>query len=531
MRVSLLLVAALVAAPALAADKPEPSAVARRIDHHVGAKLAAAKVPPAPLADDAMFLRRTYLLLVGRIPMPSEVHAFLEDTDPARRAKVIDRLLASPAYANHFTTVWRGWLLPEALTSFEVAALTPAFEVWLRKQLVANVAYDKLVTELLTVPVAQPRNRPAPPINPEDQTPFGIRGGPLVFYYAKEAKAENLAAATARLFLGVQLDCAQCHDHPFAKWSRDQFWGLAGFFAGIEQTQPNNFFGPLREVLDRREMLIPNTDRVVQATFLDDKEPEWKARTSGRVTLAEWITAKNNEFFARATANRVWWYVFGTGLYEPVDDFTDEHLPSHPEMLDELAKAFADSGFDLKFLLKAILLSETYQRDSAMTAPGQTDPRLFARFPVQGMTPEQLYDSLSLIASAGQEPAGGAYLQNPGSPKRQFVDKFNLIGGKTESPSSILQALTLMNGELVNVATQPGQSRPVGVVTSLPGLTDEERVDVLYLTALGRRPKPAELERALKHVRAGEASPENLKRRYGDLLWALLNTAEFRTNH
>src|SRR5262249_5716968 len=236
-------------------------------------------------------------------------------------------------------------------------------------------------------------------------------------YYAKEAKPENLAAATARLFLGVQLDCAQCHDHPFAKWSRDQFWGLAGFFAGIETTQPNAFFAPLREVFDRRELVIPNTDRVVQATFLDDQEPDWKPRTSSRVTLAEWITNKENAFFARATANRMWGYIFGTGVYEPVDDFTDEHRPSHPEMLDELAKAFADSGFDLKFLLRAILLSDTYQRDSALTEPGQTDPRLYARFPVQGMTPEQLYDSLTLISRAGQEGPGGFYLQNPGAGK------------------------------------------------------------------------------------------------------------------
>src|SRR5262249_15270553 len=152
-------------------------------------------------------------------------------------------------------------------------SLTPAFEAWLRKQLVANVGYDKLVTELLTIPVARPRNRPSPTSGEEEV--FGT-GGPIAFYYAKEAKAENLAAATARLFLGVQLDCAQCHDPPFARWSRDQFWGLAGFFAGIERTQPTNFFGPLREVFDRRELLIPNTDRVVQATFLDDKEPDWK---------------------------------------------------------------------------------------------------------------------------------------------------------------------------------------------------------------------------------------------------------------
>src|SRR5262249_30707354 len=160
---------------------------------------------------------------------------------------------------------------------------------------------------------------------------------------------------------------------------------------------------------------------------------------------------------------------------------------SHPELLDELARDFADSGFDLQFLLRAILLSETYQRASAMTDPGQADKRLFARFPVQAMTPEQLYDSLTLVASAGQEPPGGAFLANPGSPKRQFLDKFAIIGAKTDSTTSILQALTLMNGEIVNIATEPGQSRPVQVVVGLPGLTDEERVEILYLTALSRK--------------------------------------------
>src|SRR5207249_922086 len=186
------------------------------------------------------FLRRTYLVLVGRIPMPSEVHAFLEDPDPQKRAKVIDRLLDSPGYANHFTTLWRGWMLPEAATSIEAAALAQPFEAWLRTRLAENVGYDRLVTELLTFPVNPPR------------------------------------------------------------------------------TQTNSFFGPLREVFARRELVIPNTDRVVQATFLDDKEPEWRPRTSSRVTLAEWVTAKDNPFFARATVNRVWGEVFGTGIYEPV---------------------------------------------------------------------------------------------------------------------------------------------------------------------------------------------------------------------
>jgi hypothetical protein len=525
MRWHLTLLAVLIGSPVLAADRPDPAALAKRIDHHVAAKLSGAGVPPTPAADDATFLRRTYLLLAGRIPMPSEVYTFLEDRDPDKRSKVIDRLLASPAYANHFTAIWRGWLLPEAMTRYEIAAMAPGFDAWLRKKLVENTPLDKFVTELLTTSVAPPRSGGGQFLAPPDDV-FGGQG-PLAFYYAKDAKPENLAAATARVFMGVQIECAQCHDHPFAKWSRDQFWGMAAFFAGVEKVQPNADFGPLREVLDRRELAIPNSDRVLQATFLDDTEPEWKPGTSSRATLAAWITARNNPFFARAGVNRMWGYVFGTGIVDPFDDFNDENQPSHPELLDEMAKAFAASEYDLRFLLKAILLSATYQRDSVLADAKQENPRLFARFPVQALTPEQLYDSLSLIASAGQEPAG-QYLINPGSPKRQFLDKFAIVGSKTEAPTSILQSLTLMNGELVAIATDPDKSRPVMVVVGLPGLTDEDRVEILYLTALGRKPKPAEMDRALRHVRA---DPTNPKKRYGDLLWALLNSAEFRTNH
>ena len=517
------------AAPAFAADKPAPAALAKRIDHHVGEKLAAAKVKPAPVADDATFLRRTYLLLVGRVPLASEVYAFLEDTDPAKRAKLVDRLLATPGYANNFAAVWRAWLLPEAITRFEVAAGVPGFEGWLRQRFADDVPYDKFVTELLTTSMTPPPPEPSPFGNVSFYDPYGGGGrSPLPFYMAKDAKPENLAAATARMFLGVQLDCAQCHNHPFARWSRDQFWELAGFFGGIEKTQPMNDFGPLREVLDRRELPIPNTELVVQAAFLDGREPVWKPRTSGRVTLAEWITAKDNPYFARATVNRVWAYVFGTGIVEPVDDFTDENKPSHPELLAELAVAFRDSGFDLKFLVRTILLSDTYARESAQTESGQADPRLFARFPVQGLTPEQLYDSLAQVASNGQEAPGGGYLANQGTGKREFVDKFALIGGKNEAPTSILQSLTLMNGQLVRLATEPGESKPVGAAVGLPGLTDEERVEILYYTALGRKPKSAELERALRHV---QGDPKAAKKKYGDLLWALLNSAEFRTNH
>jgi hypothetical protein len=502
------------ALPAAAADRPDPAALAATIDRHVRAGLTAARVPPAPPADDATFFRRVNLALAGRVPVPSEVRAFLADRDPGKRAKAIDRLLLSAASANHFTTVWRSWLLPEAVTSPEVANQVPGFEAWLRNRVAANTPYDRLVTELLTFPLSG--RQQAVRGQEADAT-----ANPLAFYVAKDGKPENLAAATSRLFLGVQLECAQCHNHPTAAWTREQFWGLAAFYGGIDRPTPG---GGVRELLDRRELPIPNTDRTAPATFLDDTEPEWRFKKSPRVTLAAWVTARDNPFFAKAAVNRVWGYLFGVGIVDPVDDFHEQNPPSHPKLLDDLAAAFVESGYDLRFLVRAICLSETYQRASGVTDPGHRDVRLFARFPVQGLSPEQLYDSLSVVIGTPLEGPGGGYLVN-GGPRRQFLDLFNPVGKKTDTQTTIIQALALMNGDLVGTATRLDSSRTLAAVVELPGLSPAERVEALYLAALSRPPRPDEAERVLKHVTGG--GPE----RYADVLWALLNGVEFRTNH
>ena len=498
---------------------PDPAALAAVIDERVAEGLKAYGVPAAPRADDAAFFRRVTLILAGRIPAPSEVRLFLADTDLAKRSKVVDKLLASAAYANHMTTIWRGWLLPEAATDPQIANAVPGFEAWLRGRIRAEVPFDRFVTELLTMPLGRGAAR-----GPDMDDPDGATN-PLAFYTAKLGKPENLAAATSRLFMGVQLECAQCHDHPFSKWSRDQFWGLAAFYAGVEQ-QNNG----LREVLDRRELSIPGADRTVPATFLDDTEPEWQFKKSPRVTLAAWLTARDNPFFARAAVNRLWGLVFGVGLVDPIDDFNDQNKPSHPELLDALAKAFVDSGYDVKFVLRAILASDTFQRSSATTHAGQKDVRLYARFPVQGLTPEQLYDSISVaIGTRAEAGPAGLDFPNAGSPRRQFMETFALTGRKTESPTTIIQALTLMNGGLVGAATTVESSRTLAAVVELPGLTPAERIEALYLAALSRAPKADELKRATEHVSTGGTG--EAKARYADVFWALLNGVEFRTNH
>jgi hypothetical protein len=505
------------------AAKPDPVALAAIIDARIGEQHKTHGVPAAPRSDDATFFRRAHLVLAGRIPVPSEVRLFLADADPAKRSKAIDRLLASPAYVNHMTTTWRAWLLPEAATDPQIAGAAPGFEAWLRSRIQAGMPFDKFVTELLTVPLD---GRAAIALGP-NATDSDAALNPLAFYLAKQGKPENLAAATSRIFMGVQLECAQCHDHPFSKWSRDQFWGLAAFYAGVTQ---QNGGGGLREALDRRELSIPGADRTVPATFLDSSEPEWQFKKSPRVTLAAWLTAGDNPFFARAAVNRLWGFLFGVGLVDPIDDFNEQNKPSHPELLDALARAFVDSGYDVRFMLRAIALSDTFQRSSATTHPGQKDARRYARYPVQGMTPEQLFDSLSVAVGTRLEGPGAAEaFQNPGSARRQFQEIFGLSSRRTETPTTIIQALLLMNGSLVGGATTVEASRTLAAVVELPDLTPSERIEALYLAVLGRMPKADELKRAVAHVETGPTG--EVKGRYADVLWALLNGVEFRTIH
>lgn len=503
--------------PAVGGERPrlDPAALAKEIDRRVNEKLKAQQVSPAPRADDATFFRRINLALAGRIPAPAEVRTFLADSSPDKRAKAIDRLLNSAEFASHLTTSWRSWLIPEAATNPDIANTVQEFEAWLNGRIRAEASLDKIAAELLTYPLD---GRQVPGQSPNDGTT-----GPLVFYRAKEAKPENLAAATARVFLGVRLECAQCHNHPFARWKKEQFWGLAAFFAGVEQQSG----GGLRETLGRRELLLPNSDQAAPATFLDDREPEWQYKKSPRVTLAAWLTTSENPFFARAMANRFWWWLFGVGLVEAVDDFHDQNPPSHPELLDELARALAQSGFDTKYLLRAICLSDTFGRASTVADREHQDVRLFAHFALRALSPEQLYDSLALAIGSPPEKQEATDRQRADNGRRrQFLETFASSEQPTAAPTSILQALTLMNGELVNSASK-GQT--FDALMARPDLKPAERVEALYLAVLSRPPQQRELQRALRHIETGGA--DQVKARYGDVFWALLNSLEFRTNH
>jgi hypothetical protein len=390
----------------------------------------------------------------------------------------------------------------------------PGFEAWLRLKFRANAPYDKLVRELLISPISADPQAPEPVLR--DPT----KPNALAFFAVKDAKAENLAAATARVFLGVQIECAQCHDHLFGRWERNQFWQTAAFFAGVER-HGDNVFAPVSDAR-RREITIPNTKRTQPATFLDGTEPKWAADANPRAVLAAWVTTKENPFFAKATANRVWGHLLGRGIVDPVDDFSEANKPSHPELLDDLAKALADADFDLKFLIRAACRTKAYQRTSAKTHASQDDPRLFARMAVKGTTGEQLFDSLAV--ATGYREAGGRT-----TARDRFLTQFALRGHATEPETSITQALALMNGRFLNLVTSCEGSPTLVAVCETPGMTTPERIEALYLAALSRKPTAKERDRMVKFVADGgtDRTAEHLS----DVFWVLLNSAEFRLNH
>jgi hypothetical protein len=502
--------------------------LAARIDEHIQAVWARSGVRGVEPADDAVWLRRVTLDVTGKIPSVTQARQFLADSSSDKRRQAVERLLDSPGYANHMTNIWRDLLVPEANSDFQRRFLMITMERWLLQQFGDNAPWDRMARELVTFPMP----------GRENQMSFNnIYSGngkpmPLAFYIAKEGKPEELAAHISRLFLGVRIECAQCHDHPFGKWKREEFWGQAAFFAGVGRPRGADQFFDFRfsEVLDRRELAIPNTDRVARARFLDGQEPRWKFKTSARVTLADWMTAPENPFFARAAVNRLWAQFFGIGLVDPVDDMNNDlHPASHPELLDELAREFVTHKFDLKHMIRAITLSRTYQQTSR-TGPTPPDLRLFARMPVKGLTADQVYDSLVTATGIRDGMSRQNRIYNFNTPRQEIMDKFASQERPTDYQTSIPQVLTLMNNRFIADACNPARGTILGAVTASSFMSTEGQIETLYLAVLSRKPRPEELSKLQRYVEAGGTSG-NSKKALSDVYWALLNSPEFLFNH
>ncbi|MCA9086765.1 MAG: DUF1553 domain-containing protein [Planctomycetaceae bacterium] len=499
-------------------------AVSAAIDALFEKAWAAAEVTPSEIAGDDEFLRRVYLDLAGRIPGVSEIRDFRDSTSTEKRQEIVRELLDSPAYVRNMTTVLRNALIPQASSQPEFRGVIPGFEAWLWKRVSENVSYDKIAREIITTDLNNSRGNA-----------LSSTTSPDAFFVVRELKPENLAAGTARAFLGVRLDCAQCHNHPFDSWSQKQFWSLAAFYGGFAAAGSADGDVPvgaaMEERTDVRSIAIPGTGDVVPAMYLNGVEPDWSKDGSGpRQRLAEWVVAKDNPYFADMAVNRMWAQFFGRGLVDPVDDFSVNNPASHPAVLQLLAEDFAANDFDLQRLVRIITGTRVYQRSSRQTHESQREPADFARAALRGLTPEQLFDSLA-EATGYYQPyrSENPFVIDTNSPRGRFLDQFR---DSAESPldreTTILQALTMMNGRFVDEATSLEESRTLRSILEFPAMPTEQKVETLFLASVSRSPTAEEQTRL--HALLDEDSDSSAEI-LSDIFWALLNSSEFLLNH
>jgi hypothetical protein len=493
----------------------------QRVDDELVTLWQANGIRPVGPATDAEFMRRVYLDLTGRIPSVSEVQEFLEDSSPDRREKLVDRLLEHHDHATHLAAIWRTILLPDTVDLSRLGG-AGKFDEWLAEQFAVNKPYEQIVRDLL---LAEGRVS---------------ESGPLLFYAALKLEPEELAARTSRAFLGVRMECAQCHDHFFdSSITQQDFWSFAAFFARISRPRGKmEMTSPVLAVRDNQhgEVTIPDTDEVVPPR-LPMSTVEVKDDANGparREQLVDWLTSKNNGHFARATVNRVWAHLFGRGLVEPVDDMRPDNKPIAPAVLDTLSRDFAASGFDLRRLLRALVLTQTYQLSSRSEDSDPSRTLHFAQMNMKSLTADQLYDCIAVATRqatmSGSRNDALGLMRFDDMSRAAFIEKFRAPAGQvTDYHAGIPQALTLMHGGLIHSATDMASS---GLLKSLaaPFFTNDQRLDTLFVSTLSRYPTDRERELMVKPIAAATSTSER-QQALGDVLWALLNSAEFTFNH
>lgn len=502
-------------------------AVAQLVDGILQQSWQAEIVTPAAPATDEEFIRRLYLDLAGRIPAVSEAREFLADKSPNKRSAVVEQLLNSPGFVRHFTTVLRNALIPQAASQPQFRSLIPGFDAWLWEHIAKGSSYDTIVRSII-----------ASELNLNNGPALASTTSPDAFFAVRELKPENLAAGTSRAFLGVRLDCAQCHDHPFDKWTQHQFWNMAAFYSGFSRPEDEDEANPammnITEQTASRSIKMPGADEMIPAVFLTGTQPEWEQQgdRSPRQILADWIVDENNPWFAKMAVNRMWAQFFGRGIVDPVDDFSDINPPSHPEVLQLLADDFVAHDYDLKRLVRVIAATQAYQLSGRQTHESQTEPAHFARAVLRGLTPEQFFDSLAEAVGFYQPfRSDNPFVVDTNSPRARFLDLFR---DSAESPlereTTILQALAMMNGEFIDNATSLEDSRTLKAVVDFPAMTRDEKLNTLFLAALSRSPTAAEQQRFGDYLKSGGVENDE-RAAMADVFWVLLNSSEFLLNH
>lgn len=500
------------------------------VDPHVFAQWKKLGLPPSEECDDSTFIRRVTVDLCGRLPTLEETTQFIQDGDKNKHEKLIDRLLASKDYAFYFANKWSSILRNRRKDEKADPEPNAAFHAWLVKTLHENKPYSEMVRGVLTASGEE------------------IKNPPVVWYREVNEPATQIEDV-AQLFLGQRIQCAKCHHHPFEQWSQQDYWALTAFFTRLEIKDPppprkkrkKGEPAPKKPPLTvthkpgKAQSRNPKTNQNVLPTVLQGEPLTIDEKQDPRKFLVDWMVKKENPFFAKALVNRYWKHFFGRGLVEPEDDVRVTNPPTNPELLDALAKNFAQSNYDLKKLVKSICLSSVYRRSAVPNDHNANDRQCFSRFQPRRLNAEVLLDSIDDLTQAKTTFKGvPKETRAVQLPDNQFQSYFLSISGRPQSASAcecerssditLAFTLHLMNSpEMLKKIAGPRAS-----TMSRDKRPHEERVRDLYLLAYAREPSEKELKAIVAYV---EKKGKDVSGAYADVLWVLMNSKEFLFNH
>ncbi|BDS07876.1 surface protein [Oceaniferula spumae] len=500
----------------LSYTKPQLPA-ANYIDGHVYEKLHKLRVIPSEVCDDTVFVRRVYIDLIGRLPSPEDRAAFLADTNKDKRAALVDKLLNTKEFTEIWVMKWAELLQIRTFqnqVSYKAALL---YHNWLRERIASNTPFNEIVRELL-------------------MSKGGTFSTPATNFFQVELETLKLTENVAQVFMGTRIQCAQCHNHPFDRWTMDDYYSFAAFFAQVKRKKAED---PREQIIydGSGQMQHPLTKQNSVPKFLGGEIPDTNDK-SRRELVANWLTTPENPWFARNVSNIIWSHFFGIGIVEPVDDMRISNPPSNPELLDDLAKHFVEYNFDLKRLVRDICTSRTYQRSTHVNESNESDTRNFSHANIRRLRAEVLLDVVSQVTTTPNKfkglPKGARAVQiADGNTSTYFLKTFGRATRETvcscevKMDPSLSQALHLLNGDTTHNRIRGGQ---VVVNMLKEKKSPEEIIKHLYLTCLSRPPTDTEmggLKTYLEDAKDFQAKREVLE----DVFWALLNSKEFIFNH
>ena len=505
------------------------------IDELVDKQLVRLNLPASPICDDSTFVRRAYLDTIGTLPTKDETQAFLDDASPNKREKLADALLARKEYVDYWTYKWSDVLTING-TRLRPAAVK-AYYNWLRERVEKNTPWDETVRQVLTA------------------TGNSIENGATNFY-ALQQSPEDMTENACQAFMGLSIGCAKCHNHPLEKWTNDQYYGMASLFARVKakgwggESRSGDGMRTLYVATDG-ELVQPRTGKPQPPTPLDSDAIAFEDETDRRLKLAEWMTSAENPYFARSITNRVWANYFGVGLVMSIDDMRVSNPASNEELLSASAKYVVDHQFDLKALMRAILLSNAYQRSAEPLPVNITEQRFYSRYYPKRLSAEVLHDAICQVT---EEPTAFTQIAFLGADKEKtdFYPKgtraIQLYDSAVESyflqtfgrnqrrvtcecersdEPTMVQVLHLTNGDTVNKKLKDEKNR-IGALLEAKA-SNADIIDQAYLVALSRKPTEAEKKPLLETLDA--ASDAERREVVEDLFWAILSSREFLFNH